>query len=88
MGPDLFSHIKQLKTIQDNCETSVFRQWPKGNTEHQFVGEGKKYMIPTAALADGLEFPRGSVMKRNLNNAQRPCEVEKTESEETKSPRI
>ena len=42
MGPDLFSHIKQLKIIQDTCETSVFRQWPKGNTEHRFVGEGKQ----------------------------------------------
>lgn len=40
-------------------------------------------MIPTAALAHGLEFPRGGVVKRNLNNAQRPCEVEQTEFEET-----
>ena len=45
-------------------------------------------MIPTTAPARGLEFPRGGVVKRNLSNAQRPCEVEKTEFEETKSPRF
>ena len=47
-------------------------------------GKENQYMIPTAALAHGLEFPRVGVVKRNLNNAQRPCEVEKTEFEETK----
>lgn len=45
-------------------------------------------MIPTTAPARGLEFPRGGVVKRNLSNAQKPCEVEKTEFEETKSPRF
>lgn len=51
--------------------------------KHQFSGNGQKvtqnidlwgkenkYMIPTAALAHGLEFPRGGVVKRNLNNAE------------------
>lgn len=41
-------------------------------------GKEKKYMIPTAALADGLEFQEVRYNEENLNNAQRPCEVEKT----------